>query len=169
MSQKVTIKRENDEKTITNLFQYYIYDMSEYTGFSPNLEGTYAVADSISKLSDYWTRTEHYPYLILVDGEIAGFSLVRRYPLNPEYFDVGQFFVLRKFKRMGVGKRAFKLSVSKHPGKWITRVLLDNKGAFDFWKKVISEVSNDCYIINEEKYFDKDMNFIYYSIGSNNE
>lgn len=49
---------------IRNMFQYYIYDMSEYTKFSPNDDGTYIVDESIIQLNNYWTRPNHYPYLI---------------------------------------------------------------------------------------------------------
>ncbi|GAB3516324.1 hypothetical protein [Photobacterium alginatilyticum] len=48
-------------------------------------------------------EVSHYPYFIYVDSELAGFALVRRYPSNPAIYDMGQFFVLRKFKGQGVG------------------------------------------------------------------
>ena len=62
----------------------------------------------------------------MCDGEIAGFSLLRRYPLDKSSFDIGQFFVLSKFKNKGVGRKAFELSVSGFPGKWVVRVLQEN-------------------------------------------
>jgi predicted acetyltransferase len=160
----IKLQLATDSKIITSLFQYYIYDMSEYAKFSPDENGSYAVSDTVSKLSDYWKLPEHYPYLITVDGEIAGFSLLRRFPFNKNYFDIGQFFILRKYKNKGVGKKAFQLSVRKHPGKWITRVLLNNTGAYNFWLNVISEISSENQKILKEKYYDNIMYFFYYDV-----
>lgn len=152
---------------IRNMFQYYIYDMSEYTKFSPNEDGTYIVDESIIQLNNYWTRPNHYPYLIKVDGEIAGFVLLREFPFSKGYNDIGQFFVLRKYKGMGVGREAFRLSVRMHPGKWITRVLPNNQGAYTFWRKVISEIADKSPEVRNEKYMDKEMVFFYYSVREN--
>lgn len=160
---RVTLATAEDYEYVQNLFQYYIYDMSEYTGWPPYENGTFEVDDSVTGLSDYWNKPNHYPYLILVDGEIAGFSLVRKYPENDEFFDMGQFFVLRKFKRKGVGEEAFKQSVAKHPGKWITRVLPNNDGAKKFWLKAINSVANTEITVKAELYKTTEMEFIRYS------
>lgn len=161
---KVELVVAESSDIIRNLFQYYIYDMSEYTKFKPNSDGTYTVAESIIKLNDYWNNEDHYPYLVLVDGEIAGFSLVRKFPYNRYYFDIGQFFILRKYKGQGIGRKAFELTVNKHPGQWITRVLPDNTGAYEFWDKVISECSTEVVDIRKELYLNKEMVFFYYNI-----
>ncbi|MFZ7132423.1 MAG: GNAT family N-acetyltransferase [Eubacteriales bacterium] len=150
---------------IKNLFQYYIYDMSEYTKFSPNPDGTYKVDESNIQINTYWSDSDHYPYLIMVDNEIAGFTLLRKFPFNKEYYDVGQFFVLRKFKNLGVGREAFRLSVTTHPGKWITRVLPNNDGAYRFWAKVISEISVNLPEVKKELYMGKEMNCFYYNVN----
>lgn len=161
---KIKINRADSSEIVMNLFQYYIYDMSEYTGFSPNSDGTFTVDESIVNLNMYWTCQDHYPYLIIVDDEIAGFSLVRKYPFDNDYFDIGQFFVLRKFKNKGIGRKAFELSIREHPGKWITRVLPNNIGAYRFWDKVISEVSTVPVKIKKELYVNKEMTYFYYYI-----
>lgn len=160
----VTLVPAEDYEYVKNLFQYYIYDMSEYTGWPPYDNGTFDVADSVTGLSDYWNKPNHYPYLIQVDGEIAGFSLVRKYPEESDCFDMGQFFVLRKFKRKGIGEQAFKLSVSKHPGRWITRVLPNNLGAKAFWLKVINAIAVTDVVVETERYKTTEMEFIRYRV-----
>lgn len=160
----VKLLLSKDSEVIENLFQYYIYDMSEYTKFKPNSDGTYTVDKSISKLDDYWILPDHFPYIVLADNEIAGFSLLRRFPSNKDCFDIGQFFILRKFKRLGIGEKAFELSVKNHPGKWITRVLLNNTGALLFWEKVISNISSDSPQVKKELYNNHEMLYYYYNI-----
>lgn len=161
---KIKLVLAESSEIITNLFQYYVYDMSEYTKFNPNIDGTFTVDESIVNLNSYWTDQDHYPYLIVVDDEIAGFTLLRKFPFNIDYFDIGQFFILRKFKNLGIGRKAFELSVNMHPGKWMTRVLPDNSGAYKFWKKVISEISTELPEIRKELYMNKEMLFFYYEV-----
>ena len=68
----------SDQKVIENLWPLYVYDMSEYTGWGPSAEGRYD--DGRPPLDDYWKRDDHEPYLIRCEGELAGFSMLRRYP-----------------------------------------------------------------------------------------
>lgn len=162
---KVELCLADSPEIIRNLFQYYIYDMSEYVKFSPNADGTYTVDESIVQLNTYWSDSNHFPYLVMVDDEIAGFSLLRKFPFNNEYFDIGQFFILRKFKNLGIGREAFRLSISIHPGKWITRVLPNNDGAYKFWEKVISEISTDVPEVKKELYMGREMVCFYYNVN----
>lgn len=162
---KVELRRVNtDEKEIVyNLFNYYLYDMSEYTGW--NLDSTGKIDFDTSILEIYWKEEDYYPYFILCDSEIAGFSFIRKDPFNESFYDIGQFFVLRKFKGKGIGRRAFELSVSKYPGKWLTRVLPNNKGAMSFWIKVISEITHGEYNVRKGLYKKSIlMNFIEYEV-----
>jgi predicted acetyltransferase len=153
-----------DKKIVYNLFRYYVYDMSEYMGWNPSKEGIYG--SNTSLLEIYWENDDHYPYLVYCNDELAGFSLLRKYPADKELYDIGQFFVLRKFKRKGVGGKAFELSVSKYPGKWLTRVLLDNTGALKFWLSAIAQITNDNFSQAIEQDEDLNMHFIRYNITS---
>ncbi len=162
---KVTLVPALSFDFVNNLFQYYIYDMSEYTGWAPFTNGTFAVVDSVTMLSDYWHKAGHYPYLIMAGEEVAGFSLIRNYPQLVNTYDMGQFFVLRKFKRQGIGEAAFKLSVQAHPGKWLVRVLGDNLAAKSFWNRVISEVANGEIRFANEVYKQLEMQFIYFEVA----
>jgi len=161
---KVELVVAESPEIIRNMFQYYIYDMSEYTKFSPNDDGTYVVDESIIHLNDYWTKSNHYPFLIKVNDEVAGFSMLREFPFLKGYYDIGQFFVLRKYKGQGVGTKAFNLLVNNFPGKWITRVLPNNIGALKFWERVISEAAVGVPEVRNEMYMDKEMVYFYYEI-----
>jgi predicted acetyltransferase len=138
--------------------------MSEFMAWPPYENGTFNVDDSITGLSEYWNKADHFPYLILVDNEVAGFSLVRLYSDSTDTYDMGQFFVLRKFKRKGVGERAFRITVSMHQGRWLTRVLPDNVGAKKFWLKAISDVAAGSINTTMEKYKGNEMEFIRFSV-----
>ncbi|WP_207736246.1 hypothetical protein [Fusibacter ferrireducens] len=56
------------------------------------------------------------------------------------------------------------MSVNKYPGKWLTRVLPNNDGAYKFWEKVISEVATEPPEVKKELYMGKEMVYFYYNV-----
>ena len=97
------------------LFQLYLFDMSEFAGWSVADDGRFVYPDSL--LTPYFSQGDHYPYFIVINGKLAGFSLVRRLPQSDQIWDMGQFFVRRKHRRTGAGHAALAASVAKHPGQ----------------------------------------------------
>ena len=158
--------RGDGRKIVENLFHYYMYELSEIMEWRINPEGKYEINRSL--LDESWDSADNHPYIILCDNEVAGFSLLRRYPSEMSVYEIGQFFVLRKFKGKGVGREAFRLSTSLFPGKWLTRVLYENKAALKFWVKVIDEITNGSYSLATEIDDGLPMNFIRYEIAAIN-
>ncbi|MFM2486437.1 GNAT family N-acetyltransferase [Celerinatantimonas yamalensis] len=153
------VKIEQDSRYILeNLFVYYIYDMSEFMGWSPDQQGQYTF--NHESLTPYWQERDHIPYFIHVDNELAGFALIRHYPANPAVFDIEQFFVLRKFKGNGVGKKALSLVVGKHPGTWQIRVLKENKAALKFWEAALTAIVGAKFEITLDIDIDLQMHFL---------
>lgn len=146
---------------IENLFTYYVYDMSEYMAWDPDDTGRYSFNSTM--LDVYWQPGDHTPYLVFVDGNIAGFALVRRYPNAPHLWDMGQFFVLRKYKGQGIGKRALELVVKAHPGRWQIRVLKENVGAQRFWQSAIRALVNEDYQQSLALDVDLEMMFLHFA------
>jgi predicted acetyltransferase len=59
-------------------------------------------------------------------------------PLNRQLdHSVGEFFVLRKYRRLGVGSRSAKILFERWPGRWEVGVAGYNKPALSFWQKAI--------------------------------
>jgi predicted acetyltransferase len=138
-----------DFRVVENLVPYYIYDMSEYMGWDCNTEGRWGGCD---ELPDYWKEGDHHPFMIKVDQKVAGFAMIRRYPDEPARYEVGEFFVARKFKGKQIGKRSAFWLFGAFPGKWIVRVLNDNTGARSFWDRVIHEYTGGDVAQTEEQY-----------------
>ncbi|MCG7585380.1 GNAT family N-acetyltransferase [Photobacterium sp. OFAV2-7] len=147
---------------VENLFQYYVYDMSEFMGWPPNDSGLYSFNPSL--LDAYWAEEDHFPHFIYVDSELAGFALVRRYPSNPAIYDMEQFFVLRKFKGKGVGKLALKSVLERFPGRWQIRVLVENTAALGFWTAAVLDVVGSEYTLSLQNDVDLMMNFIQFDV-----
>lgn len=149
---------QSDRLRAGELLKRYIHEMVAFTA-TPDLTDE-QLAAHIGMLHRYWEQEDHFPFLIFCDEELAGFSLVRRYPAEPGVYDMGQFFELDQFKGQGVGRRAFQLTLANFPGKWLTRVLLANERAFAFWKNVIGEQTCGNYALTRELDKGQEMNFI---------
>lgn len=95
------------------------------------------------KLALYWSEPDRrFPFLIRDDGRVAGFVLVTRgSPASddPDVLDIAEFFVLRRYRRSGVGRAAAFLLWDRLPGQWIVRVSEGNRGAIPFWAGVIAD------------------------------
>lgn len=156
----VTVARANqgDIAQATSLIHDYIQEMSVFVEGGA-LSGTQQ-ADAFAMMTAYWELDEHHPFLIRSDNELAGFAFVRRYPGNKAVYDMGQFFVIDKFKGKGVAREAFRLVLANFPGDWLTRVLPGNVRAFEFWKKVIAEVTRDNFSLSMESEKNTLMHFI---------
>lgn len=157
---KVTLEPVANIQIVKNLFQLYLYDMSEYMGWPPNEDGLYLSEQAVNDLDTYMERDDHFPYLIKADDELAGFCFARSALFEDDRFDMGQFFVLRKFKRQGIGLKAFQQCVATHPGNWLVRVLPENAGPKAFWQKAIATVAQGDIETSVEHYYSTEMLFM---------
>lgn len=164
MNMEVSIREigEGERFVIENLFTYYIYDLSEFVEIGPNEKGQFTFKSS--SLDLYWQREDHIPYFVYIGAALAGFVLVRMYPDNEDVYDIEQFFILRKHKGKGVGKRAFKKTIELHKGLWQIRVLIENTGALGFWKSVVSSIVGCEFDLTREKDADLIMYFLRFEV-----
>lgn len=128
-----------DKQILFNLMQLCQHDYSEFDGEDVNGHGLFGY----KWLDHYWTERDRHPFLITVDGEIAGFALVRdRTELGGDSIPhaVAEFFVLRRYRRRGVGRHAARQVFAALPsGKWMVTQSLTNTAAQAFWRVVIGE------------------------------
>ncbi|SMR70831.1 Predicted acetyltransferase [Aliiroseovarius halocynthiae] len=126
---------------LEQLFQLYLHDMSEFLGWPVADSGRYELPGGL--LDPYWYDSDHWPYFVLIENELAGFSLVRKAPGASDRFDMGQFFILRKFRQGNAAQSAFALSAERHRGAWQVRVLPDNTRAVRFWRKATKALARN--------------------------
>lgn len=129
-----------DAALLGNLLELYLHDLSEaFPTIELGADGRFGY----DKLPLYWSEPEHrFPFLIRYGTRVVGFVLVTRgSPASddPDVFDVAEFFVTRRHRRSGVGRRAAFLVWDRLPGRWIVRVSEGNRGALRFWAGVIAE------------------------------
>jgi predicted acetyltransferase len=132
----------SEAPVLANLIQLYIYDLSEVFDLDPGPDGRFAY----DKLPLYWSEPERrFPLLVRCGGRLAGFTLVTRgSPVtdDPDVHDAAEFFVLRRYRRAGIGRRAAMLLWDQFPAPWTIRVSEGNHAGCRFWNDVIYEYAN---------------------------
>ena len=136
-----------DEKVLLARFmELYSYEFSAYTGDDINEYGCYGY----DHIDDYWNEEGRFPYLIRVDGKIAGFALICPhcdYLKEAGARCIGEFFVMLKYRRKGVGAAAATQLFEKHRGAWEICYLRNNLPASKFRKNVVEKYTNNNYKI----------------------
>lgn len=130
----------SDAVLLSNLLELYIHDLSDiFTHLEIGADGRFGYP----KLPLYFAEPERrFAYLIRQGSHVAGFALVTRgSPVveDPDVHDVAEFFVLRRYRRSGVGRRAATLMWQQFPGKWTVRVSEGNRAALAFWTRAVAE------------------------------
>ena len=77
---------------------------------------------------------------------LAGFALVNdevKIASSGRWMD--QFFVVRKYRRMGAGRVLARHAFVELPGHWEVGQILINHPAQAFWRSVIGEFTNGAY------------------------
>ncbi|GIP19868.1 GNAT family N-acetyltransferase [Paenibacillus sp. J22TS3] len=142
-----------DKKEILrNLMQFYIYDFSTFLDLE--VDGATGSYPSYPDLDKWWdASSRHVPYLLNSGGYIAGFASVellegRR---NADFY-MTEFFVLRKYRRLGVGSDAAVQLFDKYQGTWLVSQISTNLPAQMFWRKIIKKYTAGNY--EEDSHFD---------------
>lgn len=125
---------EADRATVANLIQLYLYDMTD--------EGVWPVGADRRYEYDFLERFWQHPCLLRVDGELAGFALViDECPLTGETpcWFMAEFFVLRGYRRRGIGRQAVAELLARHPGRWHVAVTRNHVRSESFWSQVLDD------------------------------
>ena len=134
---------QHDATVVANLMELYSHDLSAAFSLELGTDGRFGY----ERLPLYWSEPEQrFAFLIRCEGRVVGFVLATRgcSPLtaDPELLDIAEFFVLRRYRRSGVGRRAAFLLWNRLPGTWTVRVSERNPSALSFWSGVIAEFSS---------------------------
>ena len=123
---------------LRNLAEHYCHDMSEWFDLDIGADGRYSY-DTVSVWANGYDA-----YLAKVEDSIAGFALIgsgSEWLVDVGAHDVHEFFILRKFRRRGVGRSMASFLWNEYPGEWLVRVLEANAPAVNFWRCEISSYS----------------------------
>lgn len=134
MELEVKKASSSDKYIIQNLFQLYEHDSSEFDGYDVNSHGLF----DFHFLDLYWIDETRFPFLFFVDHQIAGFALVNKRTSTGADYNLADFFVLRKYRKMGVGKQVAYSLFDQFSGSWEIPQTKSNVPAQNFWEKIVS-------------------------------
>ena len=127
---------------VANLLELYAYDFSEFHDIEIGADGKFGYRD----LPAYWSSPDRHPFLVKVCGKLAGLVLVKRgseISGNEAAWDMAEFFVLRRYRRHGVGTEVAHQVWRAFPGLWEVRVMQSNQSAPRFWERAISAFTGE--------------------------
>jgi predicted acetyltransferase len=144
-SAALEVASRDDAPLLSNLLELYLHDMSDFFPIEVAADGRF----HYDRLPLYWSEPEkRFPFLIRSGGRLAGFALATRgSPASddPEHLDMAEFFVLRRYRRSGVGRRAACLLWGRLPGDWVVRVSEANRAGLPFWHATIREFTRGAF------------------------
>ncbi|MDX3073419.1 GNAT family N-acetyltransferase [Streptomyces sp. NPDC088354] len=127
----------DDRPVAERLWLMFRHDMSGFGGVVPNPDGTFRS----DRLHAAFAGGDWAPYLLTSGERPVGLAFVRG--LTGPTRVLNSFFVVRGARRAGVGLRAVRDVLGRHPGPWAVAFQDANTVAARFWRRVASEVAGD--------------------------
>lgn len=147
MSQAFTLTPASFEEKylLRNLMQFYMYDFSEIEGWDVDPQARF----EYRYLDHYWTDDKRFPFLLRVKQHLAGFVLVNQHcysaPEDSGCYSVAEFFILRHYRRQGLGQRLAFDVLDRFGPRWEIRQTPKNHAAQAFWYKVVKAYTQGAF------------------------
>ena len=138
----VSMAQPGERPAIENLMQLYTHDFSTHWAGMARGDVDQTGRFAPYCLDPYWSDPSSIPLLFRKAGQIAGFALLNRVGHTGGGVDrnVAEFFVLRKYRRDGVGMTAAHVIFGRFPGVWEVAVTATNFAALDFWRRTLDSL-----------------------------
>ncbi|WP_172251427.1 GNAT family N-acetyltransferase [Saccharibacillus deserti] len=130
------ISKDQKDKFL-NLYNLYLYDLSQYTGEDPQENGQFDPTNTYL----YLERDELYPFFIKYEEKTVGFILVCSPPFVAGGVDytIQELFLLRKYRGLNIASKGVAKVLGQFKGKISISQLEANKPAVYFWRKYYRE------------------------------
>jgi predicted acetyltransferase len=148
MNISIELIKKDEKEILRNLLEKWDYEFSQYNKKDVNNLGLF-VYDYMDEFDKYWTEENRYPYFIRIENKLAGFIIVNDSPINglETKWTMVDFFVMYKYRKMGIGTFSVKNVFEKHKGKWGLKYHPKNEVSEKFWNKIIGEYTKGKYEI----------------------
>jgi len=120
---------------LARLSQLERHDLSEFRGTLPGTDGLFPDP----RLRLYVEEAGREALLIRADGRLVGFALVRPHETGGR--SIGEFFVVRAARGLGVGRAAALALLRGRPGRWGIAFQEENARAARFWRQLAPEAA----------------------------
>jgi predicted acetyltransferase len=140
---------ESDRLWIESVYRDYLDDLAPLnTGLFPVLgEVGHREPDQIAR---WFGDPNAFPFLILHSQQPVGFAMVgragRTAGVKPADYRMSEFFIARPHRRLGIGRSAVNLILSRFAGRWEIVEYQRNDGAVLFWRRVVAAYTRGQYV-----------------------
>lgn len=135
----------DQEPVLANLLELYAHDFSEFHEIELGVDGRFGY----QHLSKYWREPDRRPFLVMVDSKLAGLVLVKKgseLSGDETVWDMAEFFVVRRYRRRGIGTCVAHEVWRQLSGLWEVRVMESNQQAHLFWAHAISTFTGEAIL-----------------------
>lgn len=126
----------DQQPVLANLLELYAHDFSEFHPIELGEDGRFGYPSLLL----YWTDPDRHPFLVRIDGRLAGLALVSG---RGSSWDMAEFFVIRRYRRRGAGTEIAHQVWRQFPGRWEIRVMAANASAHQFWERAIAAFTGE--------------------------
>lgn len=127
----------HDFAALQQMLELYQYELSDLWPQDADAEAKYGY-----NLERHRAAERFHAHVALSGSQYVGFALVA--PAAVTRHDghwMEQFFVLKRYRRIGAGSALAKHVFASHPGPWEVGQMPENHLAQAFWRRIIDEVT----------------------------
>lgn len=139
MTIAIDVAQASDRCVLEALIQLYVHDFSALFAGTQRCDlgddGRFVLD---SPLDSWWQAPGHVALLIRREGRLAGFAQIEGVGATDAVRRVAEFFIVRKYRRTGLGTAAAAMVFDRYPGRWQAAVMRRNAGARAFWAHAIA-------------------------------
>jgi predicted acetyltransferase len=138
---EIRAARAEDRPALQRMLELYQYELSDIWDQDLDAHGEYGYS-----LDRFWSGEGCRAFVATVSGHYAGFALADgavKVGTNGHWMD--QFFVLKKYRRSGLGAALARHVFDALPGRWEVGQMPGNLAAQAFWRRVIADCTKGAY------------------------
>jgi predicted acetyltransferase len=143
---QITKVEQNGKDILRQLITLFLHDLSE---FNSDLEINQSNGLFEFDVFEWFFEKEGLtPFFIHEEDKIIGFILLQSGQFsNQEFADyvLNSFFIIKKYRRRGLGKEACKEFFKQFPGRYAISQVKTNTPAIHFWKSIYKSFSIEFY------------------------
>lgn len=136
----LTAATVEDIPALRRLMQLYLYDIASLDQWDIGADGFYGNPE---RIESFWVDGNYDKFLIKVDGVLAGFALTSRASGEGDerIHVISEFFILRRYRRAGVGRIVATRLFESFGGTWELSVMAGNVPAQEFWADIVCNLT----------------------------
>ncbi len=149
MNITVDIVGPDEHGAFQNLLKMYCYEWSQYNLFDVDKHGVFPFERCVH---GFFEDPLCHCFLVRVDGVLAGLAIIDHdFALHKDYdYSMGEFFVMHKYRRLGVGGFTARTLFDKYPGKWEVGFHPANITSEKFWLRTVYEYTGGDYTLDRD-------------------